>query len=98
PEHLLKPGMNAEVEVHVGQRQGVLAIPNSALRTQRDVASAAQVLGLDPNDVQAQLAAAPAAPPARFGGDTAQRGTTLGAAPSARCATARRRRSTSAPA
>ena len=77
PEHLLKPGMNAEVEVHVGQRQGVLAIPNSALRTQRDVASAAQVLGLDPNDVQAQLAAAPAAPPARFGGDTAQRGTTL---------------------
>jgi len=84
PEHLLKPGMNAEVEVHVGQRQGVLAIPNAALRTQRDVASAAQVLGLDPNDVQAQLAAAPAAPPARFGGDTAQRGgATLGAAPAA---------------
>jgi len=84
PEHLLKPGMNAEVEVHVGQRQGVLAIPNAALRTQRDVASAAQVLGLDPNDVQAQLAAAPAAPPARFGGDSAQRGgATLGAAPAA---------------
>ena len=84
PEHLLKPGMKAEVEVHVGQRQGVLAIPNAALRTQRDVASAAQVLGLDPNDVQAQLAAAPAAPPARFGGDTAQRGgATLGAAPAA---------------
>ena len=82
PEHLLKPGMNAEVEVHVGQRQGVLAIPNAALRTQRDVASAAQVLGLDPNDVQAQLAAAPAAPPVRFGGDTAQHGgATLGAAP-----------------
>ncbi len=84
PEHLLKPGMNAEVEVHVGQRQGVLAIPNAALRTQRDVASAAQVLGLDPNDVQAQLAAAPAAPPTRFGGDTAQHGgATLGAAPAA---------------
>jgi len=83
PEHLLKPGMNAEVEVHVGQRQGVLAIPNSALRTQRDVASAAQVLGLDANDVQAQLAAAPAAAPVRFGGDTAQRGTALGAAPAA---------------
>src|SRR3989442_2495231 len=45
--------------------------PNAALRTQRDVASAAQVLGLDPNDVQAQLAANPAAPPARAGGDTA---------------------------
>ena len=82
PEHLLKPGMNAEVEVHVGQRQGVLAIPNAALRTQRDVASAAQVLGLDPNDVQAQLAASPAAPSVRAGGDTAQRGgATLGGDP-----------------
>src|SRR6266852_2695163 len=28
-----------------GQRQNALAIPNAALRTQRDVASAAQVLG-----------------------------------------------------
>ncbi len=41
PSHLLKPGMNTEVEIHVGQRQNALAIPNSALRTQRDVASAA---------------------------------------------------------
>ena len=44
----LRPGMNAEVEIHVGQRDSVLAIPNAALRTQRDVGSAAQVLGLDP--------------------------------------------------
>lgn len=57
PGHLLKPGMNTEVEIHVGQRDNVLAIPNAALRTQRDVASAAQVLGLDPADVQQQLAA-----------------------------------------
>jgi HlyD family secretion protein len=56
PGHLLKPGMNSEVEIHVGARQGVLAIPYTALRTQRDVASAAQVLGLDPEDVQRQLA------------------------------------------
>jgi len=59
PNHLLKPGMNTEVEIHVGQRQNVLAIPNAALRTQRDVASAAQVLGLDPQQVQQQLAAVP---------------------------------------
>ncbi|OLC08960.1 MAG: hypothetical protein AUH42_00180 [Gemmatimonadetes bacterium 13_1_40CM_70_11] len=87
PEHLLKPGMNSEVEIHVGQRQGVLAIPNSALRTQRDVSSAAQVLGLDPKDVQAQLAAAPL--PTRMGGDTAARtSTSLGqaAAPGGRSA------------
>ena len=58
PEHLLMPGMNCEVEIHVGDRQGVLAIPNAALRTQRDVASAAQVLGLDPDEVQHSLAAA----------------------------------------
>ena len=60
PNHLLKPGMNTEVEIHVGRRDNVLAVPNAALRTQRDVASAAQVLGLDPNEVQQQLAAAAA--------------------------------------
>ena len=46
---LLKPGMNADVEIHIGQRDNVLAVPNGALRTQRDVASAATVLGI-PND------------------------------------------------
>jgi HlyD family secretion protein len=54
---LLRPGMNTEVEIHVGQRDSVLAVPNAALRTQRDVASAAGVLGLSPDDVQKQLAA-----------------------------------------
>jgi HlyD family secretion protein len=58
PGHLLKPGMNTEVEIHVGRRDNVIAVPNAALRTQRDVASAAQVLGLDPNQVQQELAAA----------------------------------------
>jgi len=53
---LLRPGMNAEVEVHVGERREVLAVPNAALRTPRDVASAAGVLGLDPAAVQKQLA------------------------------------------
>jgi HlyD family secretion protein len=52
PGHLLKPGMNAEVEIHVGERHGVLAVPNAALRTPRDVGSAARVLGLDPAAAQ----------------------------------------------
>ncbi len=56
-DHRLKPGMNTEVEIHVGRRENVIAIPNAALRTQRDVASAAQVLGLDPAQVQQELAA-----------------------------------------
>src|SRR5467141_1461640 len=82
PSHLLKPGMNTEVEIHVGRRDNVLAVPNAALRTQRDVASAAQVLGLDPNDVQQQLAAAarPQTPANRdsasLGGGTARRDST----------------------
>ena len=64
PEHLLKPGMNTEVEIHIGQRQGVLAVPNAALRTPKDVASAASVLGLDTLTVARQLAAPADAPPA----------------------------------
>ncbi|MBI1967739.1 MAG: efflux RND transporter periplasmic adaptor subunit [Gemmatimonadetes bacterium] len=68
PGHLLKPGMNTEVEIHIGERQGVIAIPNAALRTQRDVASAAQVLGLDPQDVQEQLAQARQQPAGRDSG------------------------------
>lgn len=55
-EGLLKPGMNTEVEIHVGRRDGVLAVPNTALRTQKDVASAAEVLGLSAQDVATQLA------------------------------------------
>jgi len=74
PNHLLKPGMNTEVEIHVGRRENVIAIPNAALRTQRDVASAAQVLGLDPAQVQQELAAARA--PAAVNRDSASLGGT----------------------
>jgi HlyD family secretion protein len=56
PEHLLKPGMNTEVEIHIGQRQGALAVPNAALRRARDVASAASVFGVDPRAMARQLA------------------------------------------
>jgi len=66
---LLRPGMNTEVEIHVGQRDSVLAVPNAALRTQRDVVSAAQVLGLSSDDVQKQLAS------------TAQAASSAGASP-----------------
>jgi HlyD family secretion protein len=53
---LLKPGMNADVEVHIGQRDNVLAVPNAALRTQRDVTSAATVLGISNELLQTMLA------------------------------------------
>jgi HlyD family secretion protein len=91
PNHLLKPGMNTEVEIHVGRRDNVIAIPNAALRTQRDVGSAAQVLGLDPAAVQQQLAAAqqqsPAGPANRdsasLGGTQASRDSAAATAPAA---------------
>lgn len=58
-EGLLRPGMNAEVEIHVGERDEVLAVPNAALRTARDAGSAAQVLGLSEDSVQRVAAAGP---------------------------------------
>jgi len=61
----LRPGMNTEVEIHVGQRDSVPAVPNAALRTQGDVTSAAQVLGLDPKDIPTMLAASDSAAAAR---------------------------------
>ena len=78
---LLRPGMNADVEIHVGQAEQVLALPNAALRTLRDVGSAAQVLGLDPNAVQADLRQQQTrtgdSGSARLGGAPAGDGTTL---------------------
>jgi HlyD family secretion protein len=77
---LLRPGMNCEVEIHVGQREDVLAVPNAALRTQRDVGSAAEVLGLSAEQVQQELASQ--APSARTGGQAAMGGSaTAGGTP-----------------
>src|SRR5258708_8432293 len=42
PNHRLKPGMNTEVQIHVGRRENVIAIPNAALPTQPDLPSAPQ--------------------------------------------------------
>jgi len=76
-EGLLRPGMNSEVEIHVGRRDSVLSVPNSALRTLKDVESAAGVLGLSMDQVNAQLAAA--APAAPQGDTAASRQVSLGA-------------------
>ncbi len=67
---LLKPGMNTDVEIHVGKRDSVFAIPNAALRTPRDVNSAAQVLGIADNDLQQGLKAAEAKRDAARNGST----------------------------
>ncbi|HEU4628541.1 MAG TPA: efflux RND transporter periplasmic adaptor subunit [Gemmatimonadaceae bacterium] len=54
---LLKPGMNGEVSVEITRREDVLAVPNDAVRTPREVQAVAGMLGLDPDSVQAQLRA-----------------------------------------
>ena len=46
---LLKPGMNAEVEVLVDERVETLAVPNNAIVQPQEVTAAAEVLGMDPD-------------------------------------------------
>ena len=53
---LLKPGMNADVEVDIARREGVLAIPNAALRTPTDIYTAGSVLGISTEENKTMLA------------------------------------------
>jgi HlyD family secretion protein len=73
---LLLPGMNAEVEIHVAAQRGVIAIPNAALRTPRDVGSAAMVLGLNPDQVTRTLAQADSTAAANAPAGASMAGTT----------------------
>jgi HlyD family secretion protein len=45
-EGLLKPGMNAEIEVLIDSREDVLKLPNEALKTREEAARLAGLLGL----------------------------------------------------
>ncbi|MEJ2216482.1 MAG: efflux RND transporter periplasmic adaptor subunit [Gemmatimonadota bacterium] len=53
-EGLLRPNMNAEVQIHVADRQDVLLIPNAAVVSMADVAAAGAVLGLDADAMRQQ--------------------------------------------
>jgi len=46
-ERLLKPGMNAEVQIEIAQRSNVVVVPNSSIVAMRDGAAAAAVFGMD---------------------------------------------------
>jgi len=52
----LMPGMNTDVSILIEQADNVLAIPNDAVRSVREAATAATALGLDPQKVRASLA------------------------------------------
>ncbi|HUH12208.1 MAG TPA: efflux RND transporter periplasmic adaptor subunit [Longimicrobiales bacterium] len=51
-ERLLRPGMNAEVQVEIARRDDVVAVPNAAVVSLRDMAAAAGALGLDPESMR----------------------------------------------
>ncbi len=54
-EGLLKPGMNGEVSMLIERRDNVLAVSNDAVRTVREAAVAATLVGLNPDSVVAQV-------------------------------------------
>lgn len=54
-EGLLRPGMNADVQVEIARRDNVVAVPNAAVVGVPDANAAAAVLGLDQSAVQAAL-------------------------------------------
>lgn len=54
-EGLLRPGMNGEVNIQTDERLDALAVPNDAIRSQREAAQAAALLGLNPDSVKAQI-------------------------------------------
>ena len=55
---LLMPGMNAEVEVLIARREDVVTIPVMALRTSRDIASTAVILGIEESELRSLLKSA----------------------------------------
>ena len=59
PDGLLKPGMNAEVEVMIGEERDALAVPNTALRDPAELDAAADFLGISRDSLRAQLRSVP---------------------------------------
>ena len=54
-ERLLKPGMNADVDVRISESENTLAVPNTALRDPSDVVSASELVGVPADSLEAQL-------------------------------------------
>jgi HlyD family secretion protein len=52
---LLKPGMNADVQIQIANREGVAAVPTAALRAETDVPLTAVMLGLDEDALRKEL-------------------------------------------
>ena len=68
-EGLLRPVMNANVEIHIARRESVLALSNDAVKNPQDAKKIAPMLGIEPDSVEALIAA----PRATTGEGTTQR-------------------------
>lgn len=53
---LLMPGMNSEVEISIAERNNVMSLPVMALRTERDIASTAGILGMSESELRREIA------------------------------------------
>ena len=51
----LMPGMNGEATMIVSQRENVLAVPNDAIRSTREIAAVAPLLGLNPDSLRSMM-------------------------------------------
>jgi len=52
---LLRPGMNADVEIRIAERRDVVAVPTIALRTDKDIRVSSMLVGLTDAAVREQL-------------------------------------------
>jgi HlyD family secretion protein len=68
PDRLLKPGMNSEVSVSIAHRDNVLTVPNEAVASVRDAATAGAALGLDEKELREKMSQMRSAGRNRSGG------------------------------
>ncbi len=68
-EGLLKPGMNADVEILIDQAIDVMTVPSNAIVQTEDVMAAAMALGLDPDNIDMAALSGRGGGGARGGGD-----------------------------
>jgi HlyD family secretion protein len=60
---VLRPGMNATVEIFVEQREDILTVPASALRTSGDIPVTASLMGVNEAELRAAISSAEGARP-----------------------------------
>lgn len=70
-EGLLKPNMNAEVQVEVASRPDVLLVANAAVVSMQDAAAAAEMFGIDPASMRERMRRPRSEAPAERPGDAA---------------------------